>query len=126
MDTSAQIDQELVHSGFAFQMGFRAIGPSNISIYPEAGQEVVLVPEPGNPFDQHAIALHNQDGFFGYINPEQNQGLSKYLESKNNYYASIRMCAELNQTHSMKYIITVYATDLIEQCHEVLRVPTRG
>ncbi len=126
MDTSSQLKQELVHSGLAFQLRFNGTSSSHLPNLPQVGDRLLLVPEPENQFDPRAVAIRNQDGFIGYVNPVQSQGLSEYLQNGKLYYAQLKLVGELSDTHNLQYGIMVYTLAMVSGCKEVLRVPTRG
>jgi hypothetical protein len=126
MNSSTQVNVDLVHSGLAYEMRFSGTNSSPLNNLPKVGDPIILLAESDNQFDQTAVAIYNQLGFLGYINPTENKGLFEYLEEGKPYFAQLLLIAELADSHNIKYGILVYATDLIPGCKEVLRVPTRG
>ena len=115
-----------MHSGLAFQLRFNGTSSSHLLHLPQVGDQVTLIPEPDHQFDAAAVAICNEDGFLGYVNPQQNLGLSTYLQQGKPYFAQLKVVSERSDTHNLKYGILVFATSLIPGCKEVIRVPTRG
>ncbi len=126
MNTSTQVDVDLVHSGLAYEMRFSGTNSSPLNNLPNVGDPIILLTEPENQFDQTAVSIYNQLGFLGYIHPAQNKGLFNYLQEGGSYFAQLLLIAELADSHNIQYGILVYATAMIPGCKEVLRVPTRG
>ena len=102
IDTSEHINPELAKSKDTFKFEFLVRQWSTSDNLASVNDNLMLYPEPTNSYDKNAVAVFNQDGFFGYIGQEENSGLSKYLIEKGHYFSKVHWT---NEDGAKRYLI---------------------
>lgn len=120
IDTSDHINPELAKLKDSFKFEFLVRQWRTSEILASVNDKLMLYPEPTNSYDKNAVAVFNQDGFFGYIAQEENSGLSKYLINNGHYFSKVHWT---NEDEAKRYLIDFYSTRFIGKSHNVLRNP---
>ena len=63
-----------------FIAGFRYHEGPDLLAYLKAGDELQLIAEPGNPYDEWAVRIEHHKSHIGYLPRSQNQPISRLLQ----------------------------------------------
>jgi hypothetical protein len=77
---ASEADRQVVID--CFVAGFRYHEGLDIMSYLQPGDEVQLIAEPGNPYDEWAVRIEHRKSRIGYLPRGQNQVVSRLLQQE--------------------------------------------